>query len=313
MYDTIWFRQLQAETEETRLLEEVPCFLSDVSEHLYNDGKSVCVSGMLGNLKVSVSDYQMKIQNSLCKWYCGDNYQTLTRGDVKKAVEALSDALHVDISRAEVKRLDVAQNLVLKHQPDIYIKHLGQLQGFERGVQQDGLYYFGKGKQGKQQLVFYDKNKETIQDGEAVPELYKGQNVFRYEQRYKAPYKQLGINTASMLWDEALYKRLFQKWSELYNSIHKLNDIEPDFSKMKTKKDLQMLGVLALVGLQGGQLSFEEVIKEAQKRGELTAKQAFDLKRAVNDACSLNAEFTRKSEAVTELDKKMKDAVRFYH
>ena len=55
-----------------------------------------------------------------------------------------------------------------------------------------------------------------------------------------------------------------------------------------------------------------EQINEAQKRGDLTKKQAYDLRQAVNDACQIKEGLTVPNEAIKELDKKINEAVRFY-
>jgi hypothetical protein len=52
-------------------------------------------------------------------------------------------------------------------------------------------------------------------------------------------------------------------------------------------------------------------IREAYKRGELTKKQAHDLRQQVEEACRAEA-MTASSDVILELDKKVKEAVRFY-
>ena len=55
-----------------------------------------------------------------------------------------------------------------------------------------------------------------------------------------------------------------------------------------------------------------EQISEAQKTGKLTKKQAFDIRNAIKDACSVKDGFATKSELMEELDKKIFEAVRSY-
>lgn len=81
---------------------------------------------------------------------------------------------------------------------------------------------------------------------------------------------------------------------------------------MKTKQQFYKMGILALVERAGGQLGMIGQINDAQKRGELTKKQAFDLRRAVNDACTIQEDLTTPSDAIGELDKKIKEAARYY-
>jgi hypothetical protein len=53
-------------------------------------------------------------------------------------------------------------------------------------------------------------------------------------------------------------------------------------------------------------------IYDAQKRGELTRKQAYDLRAAINDAMKEKEGLTASSNVIAELDEKVKKAVKFY-
>lgn len=81
---------------------------------------------------------------------------------------------------------------------------------------------------------------------------------------------------------------------------------------MKSKQQLYRMGVLSLIEQAGGQLQIIEQISEVQKRGELSKKQAYDLRQAVNEACKIRDGLTVPCEAIQELDKKVCEAVRFY-
>ena len=72
------------------------------------------------------------------------------------------------------------------------------------------------------------------------------------------------------------------------------------------------MGVLSLVEQTGGQLEMLSQIADAQKRGELTKKQAFDLRATINDVCQIREGLTTPNEAIKELSKKVDEAVRFY-
>lgn len=84
---------------------------------------------------------------------------------------------------------------------------------------------------------------------------------------------------------------------------------------MKTKKEFYRACVLAVIEQMGGEVEMIAHINEAQKRDDnsgLTAKQAFDLRQAVKEACKIADGLTAPSEAITELDKKIAEAIRFY-
>lgn len=81
---------------------------------------------------------------------------------------------------------------------------------------------------------------------------------------------------------------------------------------MTSKQQLYKMGILSMVERVGGEVEMIAQINEAQKRGDLTAKQAFDLRQAVKDACKAREGLTEPSEAITELDKKIAEAIRYY-
>lgn len=310
MYDSVNFRLWQSEAGGVDFLGEIPCVLDDLGEHYYNG--EVVLTGSLNGLKISLNRNQMKIKDgSLCKWYLGDNFKAMGRGDTQKALEKLSDILHVDMSKASVTRLDIAQNMIMMHPVDVYINHLGLLRYSTRLLEPNELYYV----QTNGRLCFYDKNREQKTKKENIPELYKERNVLRYEQRYNQRIaSNLGVCevTGGMLYDEAFYCKILDRWKDTYKAIQKINDIQINFKAMRTKKELQLMGVLSLVEQAGGQLQMIAQINEAQKLGTLTKKQAFDLREAVKEACKVKDGVMIESEAITELDKKILEAVRFY-
>ena len=311
MFDTINLRLTVTDAGGISFLDETPNYLDPDSLGVHSFRGMTIATGMIGNLHVSCSQWQVKVQDgSFCKWFLGDNFQALTRGDMQRAIEKLSDTLHLPFDRATVTRLDVAQNFILRYPVATYLNHLGQLKGANRLVQPDSLYYYLNGGV----LTFYDKVKEQQAKGEKIPELYKGRNVLRYERRFtKRLSNQFGKPvTASTLFDEAFYMSLIKRWQDDYRLISKLNDITINFDAMTSKKQFYKMAALSLIERFGGQTQFLQQLQEAQKQGRLTAKQAFDIRQAVKDACNAGEGLTIPNEAVKELDKKLAEAVRFY-
>ena len=310
MYDTVFLRLTQAEVSGVDFLEEVPCFLEDVGEHIYSGFPFI--TGNLNGLKVTANRYQLKVKDgSLCKYLLGDNFQTMGRGDTQRAIEKLSDTLHLPMGKAVVTRMDIAQNFIVKHPPQVYLNHLGALRYANRLQEPSGLYYSLNGGR----LCFYDKNKEQKSKREEIPDLYNGRNVLRYERRYTQRIAaKFGVAevTGAMLYNEAFYIEALNRWKADYQAIQKINDITLNFQAMKTKQELYKMGILSLTEQAGGQVEMINQINEAQQRGELTKKQAYDLRVAVNEACQLKEGLTAPNEAIQELDKKVAEAVRFY-
>lgn len=314
MLDTVTFKLTQSDVEGCDFLNEVTPYLDpdEVTEH--NKGGNVYVTGRLGNLSVSINPWRVTVGNgSLCKWMFGDNYQAMGRGDIQHAIEKLSDTLHLPIERANVMRIDVGLSIPVREPVENYLNHLGALNYATRLLQPSSLYY--KQRQGAKILCFYDKNREQRDKGGTVPELYKDANVLRYELRYmkRVPH-QFGVETVTgaALYEEAFYISLLNRWREAYQAIRKINNTTLNFQDMKTKRDLQRMGILALVERWGGEVETINRINEAQKRGDLTSKQAFDLRQGIKDACEIRGGLTAPSEAISELNKKVADAVKFY-
>ena len=298
-------------------------FLGETSNHFnvsgeYNFNDEIVLSGSLDNeFKLTIKNSGIKISGSLCKYYLGDNFQTLGRGDTKRAIEKLSDTLHLPIEKATVSRLDVAQNFIVKQQLENYYNHFGKLKnGWRSPVTNDigkieTIYYY----QSNGLLIFYDKVKEQTVKRQPIPELYQDRNVLRYEQRYtKRLPKAFNVErvTASLIYGEKFYIDVIDKWKDNYFNIQKLNDITFNFEAMRTKTDLYNLGVLALVDMAGGELNFISQMQEAQRNGILTRKQSFDIKQAVTSACKERIGITAKNDCILELDKKVVEAVKFY-
>lgn len=310
MFDSINFKLTRSDYNGADFLSEVPCYITDISEHHYNNG--IVITGCLDNLKVSCNEYQIKIKDgSLCKWYLGDNLQTMGRKDTERAVEKLSDLLHLPIGKALITRIDVSQNFIMQHPPKVYMNHLGVMKNAARLEEPNSLYY----RKQDCGLCFYDKAREQRDKKEPLPELFENRNVLRYEQRYERRIaKHLGVAEvrASMLYDEAFYIDLLNRWRDAYTSIQKINDVQLNFEVMRNKKDLNRMGVLALVENVGGLNAMMNQIAEAQQQGKLNKKQAYDLRQAVKDACALKDGLVVENEAIAELNKKVVEAVRFY-
>lgn len=310
MYDSVFMRLTQNEVQGVDFLAETPCYLEDVAEHVFSDGL-VVLTGHLGNLKVIVNRYQVKVKDgSLCKYYMGNNFKAMGRKDTQRAIEKLSDTLHLPMSLAAVTRLDVAQNFCTKHPPEVYLNHLGLLKYATRLQEPNGVYYSQTGGR----LAFYDKNREQKNKREVIPELYQDRNVLRYEQRYTQRLsKQLGVPevTGSLLYDNAFYVDVINRWRDTYRQIQKINDVTINYKTMPRIKDLSNFGLLIYSESRGGLENVIAEIKEAQKRGELTTKQAFDHKKAFINAYQSGVG-TTPNDAIAELDKKVNEAVRLY-
>jgi hypothetical protein len=309
MYDNLDITLHQTATPETDFLETVPQYLTDY----ISDGESKFgryVSGYLDNLKVSINQNRVKIHDSsLCKYWFGDNFQTLSRGDTKKAIEKISDSLHLPVDQANVTRIDFAQNFIMKYDEAIYYPYLGEAQYYSRLEQNNGLYYNNQ----KRQLLFYGKVNEQREKQQPIPELYKNRNTLRYEFRLKKRLREQ-LNrpeiTAGILYDEHFYRELIRRWKDEYLSIQKinskLNSMKPTGSKKEFAENLALYSILEL-----GQPQLLNKVSEWQRTGEISKKQAYDLRSFIKDLAKKPIN-EGGNELIEELTRKVKQAARNY-
>lgn len=291
--------------------------VSPLLENIYGccnmQGKEY-VSGWLDGLKVTVRPVSLHINGgSFCKWCIGDNYRTLTRRDIQTGIEKLSDILHLSMKEADVTRLDIGQNLIMKYPVMEYLNHLGAKKNYKRLEEPNGLYYDKKGVR----LCFYDKNqerKDKRQSGD-IPLMYAGRNVLRYEIRFTsriARHFDREFVVAADLYEQNFYVQMVRHWADGYKSIQKINEIVPNFDCIKTKTDFNRFGGALLVERFGGQSQMLDFLSDAQKRGKLTARQAYDLRKSVNDVCSVRESLVVESDSIKELDRKIMQAAMYY-
>lgn len=310
MFDNVDLKLISEEVTGVNFLHEIPVRLSRQSETTFHDGTTT-ITGFLGAMKIRVTSQAVKVvESSLCKWFLGDNFQGLSRGDTRRAIEKLGDILHLPMNRAIVTRIDVAQNFTMLHDKTVYFDHLGNLQYYQRLQQNNGLYYSNENKT----LLFYEKVHEQSVKSNPIPELYRGKTCLRYEQRYKRRLQQTFNRPelrAEMLYEPGFYCELVDRWRREYQKIKKINDIQINYSMIKTKKDQANQALLFYVNQRGGEIAVINEIREAYKTGDLTKKQAHDLRQQIEEACKCE-QFTAKSDVIQELDKKVKEAAMFY-
>jgi Phage replication protein CRI len=308
MYDSLDLVLKSEQTGGVGFLETVPQFLTNfTSEGNSNFGKYI--TGYFENEKVSINDNRVKINiGSLCKFYLGDNFKTLGKGDTRKAIEKLSNSLHLPIDRATVTRIDLAQNFIMQYPDKVYYPYLGEAQYYSRLEADNGLYYNNM----LRQLVFYNKGKEQRQKRQPVPELYDSRNVLRFELRYKKKLcKQFNRPeiTAGLLYDETFYIDIVKKWKNEYLAIQKINsklmNMKPTGSKKEFIENLALFQLLEI-----GQPKVLNIVREWQERGEISKKQAYDLRASVKQLSKTPID-EKGNELINELNRKVKEAARY--
>lgn len=207
--------------------------------------------GSLGGLKVTIYTSSIYIVGSLSKYYNGSNIFTLNRRDTERAVQKLSDELGADVSTAKVTYLEFGDAFVMQSPVEEYLKRLGHYPRLYRNSQPDTLYYRHRGIVQPKTICFYDKTKELRKKKETLPDGLNGQNILRYELRFKNRLsRQIGWQdsiTASTLYDRQFYKKMVSIYREVYFAISKRKMLKPTaLQEVKNPKDAMqcLIGVL---------------------------------------------------------------------
>ena len=283
--------------------------LRGLTEHRKEDGR-VWITGTLENtFKVSILEQGVSLKGSLAKFYMGDNFHTLTRADSARAIEKMADELGLPVGQAKVSRIDFAENLLMEYKPEAYYPYLGECRDYKRLTQPHSVYWCN----GNRTKLIYNKVAEVKDKKGVLPEVWRGQNVLRYEMRYiRKLSKQLQRPeiTAITLSDEKFHMNLVERYVAEYEAIHKLKSIKLNFTDMNSPKDFWEQMVLQGIEHIGGQRRAMEIVEEMRARGTYSRSEYYSrLKGRIKEICK-TPEMTTTSELITELDEKVRDVSR---
>ena len=303
MYDSLNLWLSGDSVSNTNLLAEVPCHLQNYSEHYKEEVASV--SGSLKNLRIGVFDTGVSIKGSIAKYYLDDNFQTLQRQDMERAIEKLSDDLHIPIDLCKVTRVDLAQNFIVDYPPEAYYNYLGGCQYYNRLTQPKSLYYSNSNRT----KLFYNKKAEGKAKGGILPLIWNDKNVLRYEYRLTGRVPQclkMERVQAMDLYDEQFYMSLIDEYINEYDAITKNTLLNFDTELMTCPKDF--MKQLALKKIQElGQNNVMMIIEDLRAKETFKKPEYYSrLKKSVRELCN-EPKMTESSELILELNQKIKE------
>ncbi len=276
--------------------------LNKVTE-VYNDfGYSI--GGNYNGVQIKINENKIHLQGSLSKFALGDNIQTLTRRTTLDAINSLSEAFKMDFGDMNLTRIDISNNLIMKHPPEVYWDKLGELKYFNKTVHKNGVYFSKE----SEQLLLYGKLNEYKAKGLVIPSIYKGLNMLRYEYRLTGRIcKTLNKNEVKImhLYDEQFYIDLLKRWQNKYFQIRKINNI----TMKPTTSAKQLEQIFASMFIQSmGQDKCLSMVKEWQKTNDLDKKIAYDMRNKIRSLNNLKG-ISEESQLIKELDSKIIDSI----
>ena len=318
-YDTVSYWLSRELLKNRDLLSEIPCILNNVEERYCENTRQIKILGKHENFDFVVREQGIYLTGSICKYFLNDNQQALSKGDTIRANEKLSDNTHLPIDRATVLRVDIAGNFIVKQQEDLYYDYLGILPRFKRDIKDNGLYYYNSQKSRKNasiELLFYGKKHEQIIKGTPVQPIIENNYYLRYEARFLKRLCRL-FNmpeiTGRTITEDKFYIDIINKWKELYFTIQKNKITNFDLTALDMKKPKEYLEYYTLFGImqRGGEAEALKEIEILQKRGIFKRKQVHDIRKKINEICKMPL-LTMEANEISELDKDIKQAVKYY-
>lgn len=273
-------------------------FLSNVKEQIDHETGETSFFGSINGLKISVYPNRLSIIGSLSKVLYHNNIYSLDRKSTAKAIEKLSDLLHVDMKEAKVTEFEFGTQFIMQYPIECYLSKLGEMPKLIRYCfNKNTLYYQTRGKQSNKTFIFYDKKADAITKKMLLPAGFEKVNLLKYEMRLKGRLsKQLGVPEvkALTLYDNTFYKRLMDMYKNSYFSISKKQDsYNPDLSCITTVSDAFKIFIARCINQQEtglisdfiAELKANDTFKDRKnysrlkkKLGELTCKTTTDKK-----------------------------------
>ena len=301
MYDTLRSNMSIAHLTEKEKFAKAS-LLNRVTE--VNNDFGYSIGGNYKGIQIKITESKIYLHGSLSKFALGDNIQTLNRRSTMDAVNSLSEAFKMNFGDMNLTRIDIANNFIMKHPPEVYWDKLGELRYFNKIIHNNGVYF----TKSNEQLLLYGKLQEYKVKGLEIPSIYKSLNMLRYEYRLMGRIsKTLKKNEVKImnLYEEEFYMNLLKIWQDKYFQITKLNNI----SMKPTSSAKQLEQIFASMFIQSmGQDKCLNMVREWQKTNFLDRKIAYDMRNKIRLLNNLK-DFSEESPHIKELDEKIKDSI----
>lgn len=266
------------------------------------------IRGNFRNMKLRITKSKIKIEGSIHVFWKGNNLEPMSFHEFIDAINLLEQMLQLPIEYARVSRLDFSGNILLKHPVEAYFTYFGQKSRFKKQIFDNGISYNSE----ELMMIFYDKIKELKHKREIIPEYFLKKNVMRYEIRF---LKKLGKTfqvpelTIKKLKESSFYYHLCLLWRQEFKSLSmemtSQAGLNPTGSKPKLLEQLA-IKQLQYIGID----NFLDELSSWQKIGEITNKEAYDIRKFIKDRASEQYPLAE-NELIRELNLKIKVAARF--
>lgn len=275
-----------------------------------NNDELIRITGMISNFHIKLTHNYIKLNGSLCKFFKGNNIETLTRSEIREAIKKLSTQLEVPISRGLLCRVDIGRNFEMKNDVVDYFDLLKETPTYRRNHATKSELKFMRDKL---TLSFYDKGKETVDKSETFSRrsqsLKNKSNLLRYELKLEAKvaqhlkYKKTKV---ALLLCPSFLDKLNDKWYEHYCKLIKEKRIAFD-ERVTSVKELRYQIEIAGIDNFGGEAIIRKYIDDLSKKNQWSYKQKHDAKKMI-DKIMTNPSLYKEEDKIIELNQAIEKA-----
>ncbi|MGO8732187.1 MAG: phage/plasmid replication protein [Terriglobia bacterium] len=289
--------------------------LTNAKEIIDRDTGEVRYSGRLKNLTVKVSPSSIWLTGSLPKFHLGSNVETLSRKEISRAIEHLSDELNQPMAEARVFRVDIAQTFAMEKPPSEY---WGSLLAPTRMLRIEAPGETLTFRNGQRAILFYDKlaqmrreEKHSNHHGSYVDlgRFVGDPNLLRYEvqfkQRLRKVFNEPELKAASLSSSE-FYRKVVERWAAEYSKLGRISSVSRQPLGTTVKSALNHLAALGLISFPP-QLYLDR-IATAQHAGQINKYQAARLRQKCRELLTVGG-VAGAGDVLQELDAKVGQAV----
>lgn len=271
-------------------------------------GNLLSYKGSYKNMKVYSNQGGVAVMGSLTKFYLGDNLKTLSRLQIKEAMELLSDTFHLDMLKAKVTRLDFGFNLTMDKVVREYFHLLGLCPKLIRlenvSSKELSVYYRSHAKRinRSKELCFYDKMVEA--------NLPKHDNLLRYELRFfKRLSQQLGVSEVlgETLLNDNFYTHLVNLWGGNYFNIEKRKSFKMANMVNISKPNEAFNALVALLYSQVDPALIEAFLATLKEDKVFSDPKSYTRLHQKIRKINTNITFVAENDLINELDMKIKE------
>jgi len=275
------------------------------------------ITGTIKSFKISIhyninngKVYRIYFEGSIPKFLFGNNIAQSYPEDIESVMNALSDALTIDISPAKITRLDIGFNFLVSNPVSYYISSINSYPRLQKITHENETVTFSSKSKAKT-VLFYDKKKEMKDKGDkealsSLSDFINDINILRFEVRFQKhfdPQLKLERVTFLDLCSKNTYRTLVTILIDTFNKV--------EFGVLEIPSEILVSGrgglksFLALIGLKEyGHEKLLSLIKSQEFNVKNQAVKKSILKKHLRELVSSNDEllrFTVKNELESKL------------